>query len=96
MLNMGSDSEKPVISGGFYKGLMTVAMIVLGVLYIENHITSTINYSLAPLVRRIEYLESNLNEIKPIVLLDDYKIGLYESSVKEFVKPDEPKLTTHK
>lgn len=84
------ESKKAPISPGFFRGLVTVATIAVGVLYIEHHITATINDAIAPIVKKMEQMERDVNDLKQRVTLDEYRLDQVGT------KPDEPRLKKRK
>lgn len=84
------------ISASFWRGISTVAAIIVGVIYISNHITDTINEAVRPLKDQVEAVKQDVEALKPKMALNEYRIGLHEQLFKEFVKPEEVKPKNYK
>lgn len=84
------------ISPSFYKNLITLATIVAGVLYIERSMKSTVTDTLAPYVKmqdemkgRIDGHTIEISSLKEKCSLNDYKWSIYETQIRDFIKPEE-------
>lgn len=80
------------LSGGFYKDLVKLATIVVAVIIINNHMTKTSNDVVAPIVAKLAEHEKRLSELEPKVLLTGYRLDQQEVQIKEFLKPESPRI----
>lgn len=84
------------ITPTFWRGLTTVSAVVVGVIYISSHITETINEAVKPLKDAVEIVKQDVEALKPKVALSEYRIGLHEQLIKEFVRPEDIKRKNYK
>lgn len=88
-----------VLDNKVFKALTTIAVIVGGVLYIENAIKGSIKEVMAPYVEKsvemkklVDNHTTDINTLKTKSDLNDYKWNIYENQIKDFMKPEEVRI----
>lgn len=80
------------ITSAFFKNLTGLAVIVGGVFYIEHHITEAIKEAINPVMIEVKGHDAKINKLESETNLSNYKWGIYENQIKDFLKPEEVKM----
>lgn len=89
-------AEHHAISSPFFRQLVTVATIAVGVIYIERSVTTTVDNAiekaLTPINEKVKSYEPRITGLEQKSVLNEYKWNIYESEMKSFIKPEEPTI----
>lgn len=88
--------DKGTMTQSFYRGLIIVATIIAGWLFIEDRIKNNFKEALSPLSEELKNIKDNIKALqgtvdilKPMVVLNDYRVNQHEQAFKEFIKPED-------
>jgi len=98
MLSMNYMANE-ALTNSFYKSVLVLATIVGGFMYVEKGMKASVREVMAPYVQKQAELEidtkSNvidINTLKEKSSLNEYKWSIYETQIRNFIKPDEPEI----